>query len=73
MSPMELDEEGWTLWQAQLAILVASRHLNLEDMAVKVLSVENLIQQFNPGNWNCSLEGGNNSVDCILQALGEKF
>ena len=73
MSPMELDEEGGTLWQAQLAILVASRHLNLEDMAVKVPSVENLIQQFNPGDGNCSLQSGNDGVDGVLQALGEKF
>ena len=73
MSPMELDEEGGTLWQAQLAILVACRHLNLEDMAVKVPSVENLIQQFNPGDGNCSLQSCNDGVDGVLQAMGEKF
>ena len=74
MSAVELDEKCWTLGQAQLAVLVARCHLDLADLAVVGLpDIENLIQQFNPGNWDCSLQGGNNSVYCILQALGEKF
>ena len=74
MSAVELDEKCWTLWQPQLAVLVTRCHLDLADLAVVGLAnIENLIQQFDPGNWDCSLQGGNNSVYCILQALGEKF
>ena len=74
MGAVELDEKCWTLGQTQLAVLVARCHLDLADLVVVGLAnIENLIQQFDPGNWDCSLQGGNNSVYCILQALGEEF
>ena len=73
MSAVELDEKCWTLWQAKLAVLVARCHLDLADLVVGLPDIKNLIQQFDSGNWDCSLQGGNNSVYCILQALGEKF